>query len=98
MPRVLIDDDDKAQLLLIQDALGGESMEIAAVKDARETFEAIYRHIPDLITLDIDSKSQTLDLGTLEYLEKPPSAKRARRPSPGHPLVQAQAVPDLRRV
>jgi len=105
MPRVLIVDDDKAQLLLIQDALSGENLEIVAAKDARETFEAIYRQIPDLIILDIglpgqdgfdilrsirveprydavpiviysgrhdiDTKTQALDLGAVEYLEKP---------------------------
>ena len=53
MPRVLIVDDDKAQLLLMQDALGGENLEIVSATNASETFEAIYRQIPDLIILDI---------------------------------------------
>jgi diguanylate cyclase (GGDEF)-like protein len=109
MPRVLIVDDDKAQLALIQDALGGENLEIVPATDAKQTFEAIYRQMPDLIVLDIglpgedgfdilrsirveprydaipvviysashdlESKTQALDLGALEYLEKPLHAK-----------------------
>jgi len=53
MPRVLIVDDDKTQLELLQDALGGENLEIVVATNASETFEAIYRQIPDLIILDI---------------------------------------------
>ena len=109
MPRVLIVDDDKAQLLLMQEALGGENLEIVVAKNASETFEAIYRQMPDLIILDIglpgedgfdilrsirveprydaipvviysanhdmDSKTQALDLGAVEYLEKPLHAR-----------------------
>ena len=105
MPRVLIVDDDNAQLLLLQEALSSENLEIILASDARKTFEAIYRQIPDLIILDIglsgedgfdilrsirvepsydtvpvviysashdiDSKTQALDLGAVEFLEKP---------------------------
>lgn len=53
MPRVLIVDDDKAQLALLQEALGGENFEIVVAKNARESFEAIYRQMPDLVVLDI---------------------------------------------
>ena len=53
MPRVLIVDDDKEQLQLMQDGLASENMEVVFATDARETFEAIYRQIPDLIILDI---------------------------------------------
>lgn len=109
MPRVLIVDDDKAQLHLIQETLGGENLEIVVAQNAKDTFEAIYRQIPDLIILDIglagedgfdilrsirvepqydavpvviysashdiESKTQALDLGAVEYLEKPLHAK-----------------------
>ena len=105
MPRALIVDDDKAQLALLQDALSGENLETVVATSAKETFEAIYRQMPDLIILDIglpgedgfdilksirveprydaipviiysashdiDSKTQALDLGAVEYLEKP---------------------------
>lgn len=105
MPRVLLVDDDRAQLLLMQDAIGGENLEIVTAKNASETFEALYRQIPDLIILDIglpgedgfdilrsirveprydavpiviysashdiDNKTKALDLGALDYLEKP---------------------------
>jgi diguanylate cyclase (GGDEF)-like protein len=105
MPRVLIVDDDEEQLFLIQEALGGENLEIVAAQNAKDTFEAIYRQIPDLIILDIglsgedgfdilrsirvepqydavpiviysashdiESKTKALDLGAVEYLEKP---------------------------
>ena len=105
MPRVLIVDDDEEQLLLIQETLGSENLEIVVAQNAKDTFEAIYRQIPDLIILDIgltgedgfdilrsirvepqydavpiviysashdiESKTKALDLGAVEYLEKP---------------------------
>jgi len=58
MPKVLIVDDDRAQFLLIQNFLDGEKLELVAAKDARETFEAIYQQMPDLIIVDIDLQGE----------------------------------------
>jgi diguanylate cyclase (GGDEF)-like protein len=46
-------DDDKTQLRLVQDGLAREIMEVVFARDARETFEALYRQIPNLIILDL---------------------------------------------
>jgi two-component system KDP operon response regulator KdpE len=53
VPRVLIVNDDKTQLRLMQGGLARENMEVDFARDARETFEAIYRQIPNLIILDL---------------------------------------------
>ena len=58
MPKVLIVVDDRAQFLLIQNFLDGEKLELVAAKDARETFEAIYQQMPDLIIVDIDLQGE----------------------------------------
>ena len=58
MPKVLIVVDDRAQFLLIQNFLDGEKLELVAPKDARETFEAIYQQMPDLIIVDIDLQGE----------------------------------------
>ena len=105
MPRLLIVDNDKTQLRMMQDGLASENMEVVCARNARETFEAIYRLIPNLIILDVglpdvdgfdilrsirveprydavpviifsadhnsESKIKALDLGAIEYLEKP---------------------------
>ena len=58
MPKVLIVVDDRAQFLLIQNFLDSEKLELVAAKDARETFEAIYQQMPDLIIVDIDLQGE----------------------------------------